>query len=44
MLLLRNYLQTKYQLPRRKIIRLIDEGEILLNDNVVTNYKNQLLP
>lgn len=38
-MLLREYLQTYYWIPRRKIISLIDEGQIFLDKKKVENYK-----
>ena len=42
-MLLRAYLQTKHQLPRRKITLLIDNGKIFINKEKVNNYKAELL-
>ena len=42
-MLLRAYLQTKQQLPRRKITLLIDNGKIFINKEKVNNYKAELL-
>ena len=41
-MLLRAYLQTKYQLPRRKITLLIDNGKVFINKEKVNNYKAEL--
>ena len=41
-MLLRAYLQTKHQLPRRKITLLIDNGKIFINKEKVNNYKAEL--
>ena len=41
-MLLRAYLQTKHQLPRRKITLLIDDGKIFINKEKVNNYKAEL--
>lgn len=38
-MLLREYLQTHYGIPRRKITLLIDEGQVFLNQKKVENYK-----
>ena len=42
-MLLRVYLQTKHQLPRRKITLLIDDGKIFINNEKVNNYKAELV-
>ena len=42
-MLLRAYLQTKHQLPRRKITLLIDNGKIFINNEKVNNYKAELV-
>lgn len=41
-MLLRAYLQTKHQLPRRKITLLIDNGKVFINKEKVNNYKAEL--
>ena len=42
-MLLRAYLQTKHQLPRRKITLLIDNEKIFINKEKVNNYKAELV-
>lgn len=41
-MILRSFLQTTYSLPRRTITRLIDEGKIFLNTQVVQSYQSQI--